>query len=205
MKLAGKILTAGAVAGVAIAGAVVSGAGAADPPAQGAGLVDSYRIVGTQNNDSYVVTLSDSGRLVVRSRLQTITPISPPLGCRVDSSFQVSCNPGLIKSVVARLKRGRDKLVVRKHVRLPILAVGGPGGDRLIAGDGPATLRGKRGPDRLSGNGGANLLSGGMGRDVIRTGPRANRVRGGPGFDVCIDNRKGTNRFRGCGVIRRVP
>lgn len=170
--------------------------------AQSAGLVDSYRFAGTQENDNILVTKSDGGRFVLRSRARSLTPISPPLGCRVDSSHQVSCNPGLIKSFVARMKRGRDRVAV-KNLRIPVFMVGGPGGDRLIAGNGNSTLKGKRGPDRLVGNGGVNLLSGGKGRDVITAGPRRNRVRGGPGFDVCINNRKGNNTFRGCGVIRR--
>lgn len=170
---------------------------------QPAGLVDTYRLIGTQENDNFLITRSNSGRFIVRSRARPITPISPPLGCRVDSTLQVSCNPGLIKSLLARMKRGRDRVAMKPFVRMPVLMVGGRGGDRLVAGNGNSVLRGKRGPDRLFGNGGRNLLGGGKGRDVITTGAKRNRVRGGPGHDICIDIRKGNNRFRGCESIRR--
>jgi hypothetical protein len=52
-------------------------------------------------------------------------------------------------------------------------------------------------------NRGNNDLYGGRARDVIVTGPGRNRVKGGPGRNICIDNRRGDNTFKGCAVIRR--
>jgi hypothetical protein len=71
-------------------------------------FLNAYRLIGAAENDNFWVTIGDSGRgrFIVRSRNRPITPIAPPLGCRVDSAHQVSCRPGLIESLVVRLKRG---------------------------------------------------------------------------------------------------
>lgn len=169
-------------------------------------FADTYRLSGTAENDNFWVTIADSGRgrFIVRSRNRPITPIAPPLGCRVDSAQQVSCRPGLIKSLVVRLKQGRDVFEAAPVFRLPTFAAGGMHRDRLIAGNGTSVLRGNGGPDRLHGNRGTNRLFGGRGRDVILTGPGRNTVKAGQGRDICIDNRRGDNTFQGCSrIVRR--
>jgi Ca2+-binding RTX toxin-like protein len=169
-------------------------------------FLNTYRLIGTAENDNFWVTITDSGRgrFIVRSRNRPITPIAPPLGCRVDSAHQVSCRPGLIESLVVRLKRGRDVFEATPVFRLPTFVAGGMHRDRLIAGNGPTVLRGNGGPDRLVGNRGTNRLFGGRGRDVIVTGPGRNIVKAGQGRDICIDNRRGDNTFQGCSrIVRR--
>jgi hypothetical protein len=167
-----------------------------------AGLVDPYMLRGTSGADSYEVEIDGSRRFVVRSRNGPITPISPPAGCRVDDETQVSCDPGLIKSVIVRLSRGRDLFVAKRNLRLAMLVRGGASIDKLSAGNKNATLIGQGGADRLTGGRGNDLLAGGRGRDVLDPGAGTNVVRGGRGFDICIDRGRADNTYRECEAIR---
>ena len=101
------------------------------------GLSQAYQLNGTFQVDSYVVTMTESGRFVLRSRVGTITPISPPSGCQVDSSTQLSCSAGLVKKLSARLKRGRDVID------------GGPGKDLIRGGRGRDNVSGGPGDDNV--------------------------------------------------------
>jgi Ca2+-binding RTX toxin-like protein len=78
--------------------------------------------------------------------------------------------------------------------------LGGPGPDRLLAGDGADVLWGNRlpsgaslgtdalsaggGDDRVYGSRGNNTIDGGAGNDYLQGGPRRNRILGGAGDDV---------------------
>lgn len=182
------IATAIAVA----AGTLVSGAGA-DPKDGGSdsgvvfraerGISRAYHIAGTPGRDTFKVNISPTGRFVLRSE-QPLTPITPPNGCRVDSTFQVSCDPGLVSRVFSRLKRGRDKFIAGDRFRLNARILGGLGPDRILGGNKADTLRGGGGPDRLVGARGDDALYGRPGRDLIDGGSGDDLIAGGRGHDI---------------------
>lgn len=203
MKASFRMLIGSGTILIVAIGVLSSGAGAADSIAKRgpAGLVDPFRLIGKPGPENYVVTIDGDGRFVLRSRNRPLTPISPPVGCQVDNEQQVSCNAGLIKSMIVRLKRGRDKFVAEPVFRLPMFAVGGKGPDKLVAGNEDATLVGSTGGDRLVGARGKDSLYGRRGRDVLSPGQNINKAWGGSGFDVCID-KAGNNTFHRCEVIR---
>jgi hypothetical protein len=146
------------------------------------GLSQAYHVSGTPKRDSFKVKMSNSGRFVLKSQ-RPLTPISPPPGCRVDSTFQVSCNQGLVKSVSARLKRGRDRFIASSGFRLRAHVLGGRGPDRVRGGNKDDVIKGGSGHDRLLGFRGEDLIFGRHGRDVIEGGAGDDTLRGGRGDD----------------------
>jgi RTX calcium-binding nonapeptide repeat (4 copies) len=173
-------------------GALVAGAGAGQRAGQGGvtfrvetnerGLSQAYHVSGTPKRDSFKVTMSNSGRFVLKSQ-RPLTPISPPPGCQVDNTFQVSCDQGLVKAVSARLKRGRDRFIASSRFRLRLRVLGGRGPDRVRGGNKDDLIKGGSGHDRLLGFRGEDLIFGRHGRDVIEGGAGDDTLRGGRGHD----------------------
>jgi RTX calcium-binding nonapeptide repeat (4 copies) len=149
----------------------------------GLGSIRAFKIGATMQTDSLVATRSDSGRFILKSRDQALTPIDPPGGCRVDSSKLVSCDDGRVRALIVRLKGGADTFVARPRLRIATLVVGGGQPDRIVGGNGPDELRGRLGGDRLVGRRGDDKVIGGAGRDVLDGGAGNDRVNGGPGDD----------------------
>jgi RTX calcium-binding nonapeptide repeat (4 copies) len=151
---------------------------------QARGISQGYHLGGTPRSDHYKVTVSAAGRFILTSQRRPLTPITPPPGCQVDSSFQVSCGQGLVKRMSVRLKRGRDKFVASPRFRLPLRVLGGSGPDRLVGGNKNDTILAGRGPDRLLGGRGADVLYGKPGRDLLDGGSGSDRIFGGAGKDL---------------------
>jgi hypothetical protein len=158
--------------------------GDARPALRAQGISQGYHLAGTPRSDHYKVTMSPTGRFILTSQRRPLTPITPPPGCQVDSSHQLSCAQGLVKRLSVRLKRGRDKFVASSRFRLPIRILAGHGPDRLVGGTKDDTIYGGRGPDRLLGGRGDDVLFGKPGRDLIDGGPGDDYMNGGPGRDI---------------------
>jgi RTX calcium-binding nonapeptide repeat (4 copies) len=179
-------------AALGLAGVLFATSGAAAPadttdeaPALRAqGISQGYHLAGTPRSDHYKVTISPAGRFVLSSERGPLTPITPPPGCQVDSSFQLSCDQGLVRRMSVRLKRGRDKFIASPRFRLPIRVRGGHGPDRVAGGTKNDMLSGGRGPDRLLGGRGSDDLFGKPGRDLLDGGQGGDMIVGGSGKDI---------------------
>jgi serralysin len=186
------------VASLGLAGIVLAAAGSSAPAGESSsgltmrqGVSSSYHFAGTSRADQFFLTVSPAGRFILESR-RPLTPLDPPNGCVVNSTFKVSCDRGLVKRVFVRLKRGRDKLIADDRFRLHVRALGGHGPDRMLGGTKGDTLRGGRGPDRLLGNRGSDTLMGKPGRDLLDGGSGFDRIVGGPGRDI-VQNSPGND------------
>lgn len=78
-----------------------------------------------------------------------------------------------------------DPEAVVNDTFLTMVAIGGPGPDRLVGGDGfgDERLEGGDGDDRLEGRAGYDRLLGGPGSDRLLGGKQPDALVGGPGFD----------------------
>jgi hypothetical protein len=186
-KKGGVSVAALGLAGILIAAS--TNTAPADPADRGPalraqGISQNYHLGGTPRSDHYKVTTSPSGRFVLVSKRGPLTPITPPPGCQVDSSFQISCAQGLVRRMSVRLKRGRDKFIASSRFRLPLRVLGGHGPDRMGGGTKDDMIKGGQGPDRLLGGAGDDLLFGKPGRDLLDGGPGDDLIKGGPGKDI---------------------
>ena len=123
---------------------------------------------------------------------EPLTPLSPANGCQVDSTYQVSCDPGLVSRVLVRLKRGRDKLVASSRSGSRCACSAGMGPTGWLAATRPIsyveatapTGAGSRGDDELYGRPGRDILDGGPGDDLVKGGAGRDVIMPSPGDDT---------------------
>ncbi|HUE75030.1 MAG TPA: choice-of-anchor Q domain-containing protein [Pirellulaceae bacterium] len=102
------------------------------------------RLIGTDEADLVGIRKLDDGSLYVEANFL-------PGG---SATFA----PGLVQIILIHLRGGDDVLVVNQNVRVPIVADGGAGNDRLSGGGGRDILIGGLGADILLGSNGEDIL-----------------------------------------------
>jgi hypothetical protein len=138
----------------------------------------SLTLTGTPVNDGVSILHGAFGELIVITHPTVTGPGAP---CVTDNPNQFHCPPGFITVILGNTGPGKDRLRVRKHVRIPIGMGGFNGRDNFKGGSGPDLLLGESGADRLKGKRGGDILCGGKGRDRLRGGPGRDRVKPGGG------------------------
>jgi Ca2+-binding RTX toxin-like protein len=136
-------------------------------------------------------------------------------GCAAAGAHAVTCNAAAIRSVVVKLGAGADRAIVRAHLRAgpvevlggrgsdlvrsegpAILALGGPGADRIHGGPRADRLQGGPDDDELRGDDGPDILLGLGGDDLVIAGAGPDTVLGGAGDDF-LYGRTGDDVLRG--------
>ncbi len=136
-------------------------------------------------------------------------------GCAAAGAHAVTCNAAQVRSVVVKLGHEADRVIVQAHLRAGpvellggrgpdivrsegpgILALGGPGADRIHGGPRSDRLQGGPGDDELRGDDGPDLILGLAGDDLAVGGAGGDTIRGG-GDDDFLYGRTGDDVLRG--------
>lgn len=179
-----------------ISGAVGDGARAS----QGTAILT---IEGTNAGGTVNAFIGPTGRLTVASP-QGMT--SPPgvSQCTQDSPTQLSCDPGFIGAITARLLGGNDTFAASASLPVVVGTVvngqprplnGGTGRDRILGGARGDFIAGRAGKDRLFGRGAQDALFGGKGAD---------KLNGGRARDICSGG-AGRDAAKRCELRRKIP